>query len=66
MEISILRLYLTQNEKNPVFETNSKNFSNMEILNNSKNNIQNDSEIEQIVVFYKDGTFKTYLQKNPT
>ena len=54
---------LTQNEKNPVFETNSKNFSNMEILNNSKNNIQNDSEIEQIVVFYKDGTFKTYLQK---
>ena len=57
---------LTQNEKNPVFETNSKNFSNMEILNNSKNNIQNDSEIEQIVVFYKDGTFKTYLQKNPT
>ena len=57
---------LTQNEKNPVFETNSKNFSNMEILNNSKNNIQNDSEIEQIVVFHKDGTFKTYLQKNPT
>ena len=57
---------LTQNEKNPVFETNSKNFSNMEILNNSKNNIQNDSEIEQIVVFFFFGTFKTYLQKNPT
>ena len=57
---------LTQNEKNPVFETNSKNYSNMENFNNPINTLNNNSEIEQIVVFYKDGTFKTYLQKNPT
>ena len=56
---------LTENEKNPVFETNSKNFSNMEVFGNPKNIMQNDSDIEQIVVFYKDGTFKTYVQKNP-
>ena len=55
----------TQNEKNPVFETDSKNFSNMEVFNNPKNSINSDSDIEQIVVFYKDGTFKTYIQKNP-
>lgn len=48
---------LTENKKNPVFETNSKNFSNTEVFSNS--------DIEQIVVFYKDGTFKTYVQKNP-
>ena len=57
---------LTQNEKNPVFETNSKNYSNMENFNNPINTLNNNSEIEQIVVFYKDETFKTYLQKNPT
>ncbi len=38
----------------------------MENFNNPINTLNNNSEIEQIVVFYKDGTFKTYLQKNPT
>ena len=37
----------------------------MEVFGNPKNIMQNDSDIEQIVVFYKDGTFKTYVQKNP-
>lgn len=55
----------TENEKNPVFENNSKNFSNTEVFNNPINTLKDNSEIEQIVVFYKDGTFKTYLQKNP-
>jgi transcriptional regulator with XRE-family HTH domain len=58
-------ILVTENEKNPVFETNSKNFSNMEVFSNSKNIVDNNLDIEQIVVFYKDGTFKTYVQKNP-
>jgi transcriptional regulator with XRE-family HTH domain len=53
---------LTENEKNTVFENNSKNFSNTEVFNNP---LISNSDIEQIVVFYKDGTFKTYIQKNP-
>ncbi|OGS72065.1 MAG: transcriptional regulator [Flavobacteria bacterium RIFCSPLOWO2_12_FULL_31_7] len=55
----------TVNEKNPVFENISKNFSNMEVLNNVRNNMNDDSDIDQIVIFYKDGTFKTYTKKNP-
>lgn len=55
----------TENEKNPEFENISKNFSNTEVFSNPKNAIHNNSDIEQIVVFYKDGTFKTYTQKNP-
>jgi len=55
----------TENEKNRIFETNSENFSNMEVLSNPRNLINTNSDIEQIVVFYKDGTFKTYIQKNP-
>lgn len=55
----------TENEKNPVFENSSKNFSNTEVFNNPINTLISNSEIEQIVVFYKDGTFKTYIQKNP-
>lgn len=55
----------TENEKNPVFENISKNFSNTEVFNNPINALNDNSEIEQIVVFYKDGTFKTYVQKNP-
>ncbi len=54
----------SENDKNRVFETNSEKFSNMEIFNNIKNNLNDNSDIEQIVVFYKDGTFKTYVQKN--
>ena len=56
----------TENEKNPEFENISKNFSNTEVFSNPKNAINNNSDIEQIVVFYKDGTFKTYTQKIPT
>jgi transcriptional regulator with XRE-family HTH domain len=55
----------TENEKNPVFENSSKNFSNTEVFNTPINHLISNSDIEQIVVFYKDGTFKTYLQKNP-
>jgi len=55
----------SENEKNPVFENISKNFSNTEVFNTPINSLIDNSEIEQIVVFYKDGTFKTYVQKNP-
>lgn len=55
----------TENEKNPVFENISKNFSNTEVFNNPMNSLISNSDIEQIVVFYKNGTFKTYVQKNP-
>ncbi|MES2863105.1 MAG: helix-turn-helix transcriptional regulator [Bacteroidota bacterium] len=55
----------TENEKNRVFENISKNFSNTEVFNNPINSLNDNSDIEQIVVFYKDGTFKTYKQKNP-
>lgn len=52
-------------QKNPVFEKKSENFLNMEVSNNANNALNINSSIEQIVVFYKDGTFKTYTQKNP-
>lgn len=55
----------SQNEKNSEFEKKLENFSNMEVFNTIKNTIDSNSEIEQIVVFYRDGTFKTYVQKNP-
>lgn len=55
----------SENEKNPIFENISKHVSNTEIFNNPTNTLISNSDIEQIVVFYKDGTFKTYVQKNP-
>lgn len=55
----------TENEKNRVFENSSKNFSNTEVFNTPLNTLIDNSDIEQIVVFYKNGTFKTYVQKNP-
>lgn len=54
-----------ESTKNSVFETDSKNFSNMEVLQQSKNISINHAEIERIVIFYKDGSFKTYSEKNP-
>lgn len=54
-----------QNEKTPVFENSSKNFSNTEVFHNPINVLNHNPDIEQIVIFYKDGTFKTYVQKNP-
>lgn len=55
----------TEIEKNRVLESTSENFSNNEVFNTPKNLVNENSDIEQIVVFYKDGTFKTYIQKNP-
>lgn len=55
----------SENEKNPIFENNSKKYSNTEVFNTAINPLNINSDIEQIVVFYKDGTFKTYVQKNP-
>ena len=43
--------------KNPVFEKKSENFSNTGNLEEYKNR----SEIERIVIFYKNGTFKNFL-----
>jgi transcriptional regulator with XRE-family HTH domain len=43
-------------EKNRVFENLKNNFSNTENLSTSKN----EGEIDRIVVFYKNGTFKNY------
>lgn len=54
-----------ENEKTSVFENNFKKYSNTEVFNNPINVLNDNSDIEQIVVFYKDGTFKTYVQKNP-
>ena len=46
-----------QTEKNPVFENIKNNFSNMGNIPS----IKNEAEIERIVVFYKNGSFKNYL-----
>lgn len=54
----------SETEKNRVSETISEKNSNTEVFTNTKNLLHN-SDIEQIVVFYTDGTFKTYIQKNP-
>lgn len=59
------KVSITENEKNRIFENHSENVSNMEVFSNPKNILNTNSDIEQIVVFYKDGTFKNYLQKNP-
>lgn len=48
-------------EKNRVNEISQENFSNMRILCNSVN----DSDIERIVLFFKDGTFKEYRNQKP-
>lgn len=50
----------SENEKNRVFEKSSENFSNMEEVLNQKKTTTN-SDIERIVVFYTNGTFKNYL-----
>ena len=46
-----------ENQKNPVFENIKNNFSNTGNMSSTKN----ESEIERIVVFYKNGSFKNYL-----
>ena len=46
-----------QAQKNPVFENIKNNFSNTGNMTSTRN----DSEIERIVVFYKNGSFKNYL-----
>lgn len=43
-------------EKNRVFENSEENFSNTRNFETAKNN----SEIDRIVIFYKNGTFKNY------
>ncbi|WP_310557500.1 helix-turn-helix transcriptional regulator [Flavobacterium sp.] len=43
-------------KKNPVFENIKNNFSNTGNIPHYKN----ESEIDQIVIFYKNGTFKNY------
>jgi transcriptional regulator with XRE-family HTH domain len=50
---------LNENDKNRVFESKSENFSNIEEIQNSKKHTIN-SDIERIVVFYTNGTFKNY------
>lgn len=47
-------------EKNRVFENFEKKISNSEVLNTQQNS---EDTIEKIVVFYKNGTFKSYQQK---
>ena len=44
-------------EKNRVNETSEENFSNTRILEH----VKNDSDIDRIVIFYKNGTFKSYI-----
>ncbi|MEO8234531.1 MAG: helix-turn-helix transcriptional regulator [Flavobacterium sp.] len=46
-----------QAQKNPVFENIKNNFSNTGNMLSTKNV----SEIERIVIFYKNGSFKNYL-----
>jgi ADP-dependent phosphofructokinase/glucokinase len=46
-------------EKNPVFENATINFSNTGNMSTPKN----DSEIERIVIFYKNGSFKNYVSE---
>lgn len=46
-------------EKNPVFENATINFSNTGNMSIPKN----DSEIERIVIFYKNGSFKNYVSE---
>ncbi len=55
----------SENDKNPIIETISKKFSNTEVFNSPKSFLNSNSDIEQIMIFYKDGTFKSYVQKNP-
>jgi transcriptional regulator with XRE-family HTH domain len=56
-----------QNNSNPtptLFETKvkeSKEIVQNEIIAPSKTSIENSGEIERIVIFYKDGSFKNYL-----
>jgi transcriptional regulator with XRE-family HTH domain len=48
---------VSPNQKNPVFEKSFENFSNTGNMTTYKN----DLEIERIVIFYKNGSFKNYL-----
>lgn len=43
-------------KKNTIFENSKENFSNTHISSTQKNS----SEIDRIVIFYRNGTFKTY------
>lgn len=53
-------------EKNRVNENDFKKISNTEVLTNTKIESNNKNlEIEKIVIFYTDGTFSSYKQKNP-
>lgn len=53
-------------EKNRVNENDFKNFSNTEVLTTTKSDSNIDKlEIQKIVIFYTDGTFSSYKQKNP-
>lgn len=60
-------LFSTTNndEKTAVIEDDLKNISNTPIFKTSLNELNQNSDIESIVVFFKDGTFKNYVQKNP-
>ena len=51
----------TTRQKNRVNEISEEIFSNTQILNN----LVNDLEIERIVLFYKNGTFKEYKNQKP-
>ena len=55
-------MHTSQMEKNGVFEKRDYNFLNNEVLKTSNNGSNENSDIERIVVFYSDGTFKSYLQ----
>ncbi|SEP61320.1 helix-turn-helix domain-containing protein [Flavobacterium urocaniciphilum] len=53
-------------EKNRVNENDFKNFSNTEVLTTTNFDTNSDQlEIEKIVIFYTNGTFSSYKQKNP-
>lgn len=61
LEKQELDLFSDENtiEKNPVFENATINFSNTGNMPIPKN----DSEIERIVIFYKNGSFKNYVSE---
>ena len=61
LEKQELDLFSDENtiEKNPVFENATINFSNTGNMSTPKN----DSEIERIVIFYKNGSFKNYVSE---
>jgi transcriptional regulator with XRE-family HTH domain len=46
-----------KNNKNPIFENLENNFSNT----GNTTHLKNASEIDRIVIFYKNGSFKNYM-----